>query len=278
MRMPGFILLLWTLASCQHPSPQLPDAVPQQNSIVIPGKIGDIPLPDGYKRIEARPGDYTSYLRDIGLKKDKTVYLYNGNKKANQQAQYAVINFDAGTKDLQQCADAVMRIRAEYLFSKKKYDQISFSFTNGFACDFDHYAQGYRLRMNGNNYTWSKQKPESYAYKDFREYLNLVYSYAGTKSLHRQLRYIPMAAMHPGAVFIQTRDPYGHAVTVMDMAYNPKTNDTIFLLSQSYMPAQDIHVLVNPGSTELSPWYSTHSGNEINTPEWDFTRNDLKEF
>lgn len=276
--MPGFILLFWALASCQPAQNQQTEIASQQTGIAIPGKIGDIPLPDGYKRITAQPGDYASYLREIRLKKDKTVYLYNGNKKGNQQAQYAVIDFDAGTKDLQQCADAVMRIRAEYLFSRKNYKQISFTFTNGFVCDFDHYAKGYRVKMNGNSCAWVKQKQESYAYKDFREYLSLVYSYAGTKSLHRQLRSVPMSAIHPGAVFIQTREPYGHAVTVMDMAYNPKTNDTIFLLSQSYMPAQDIHVLVNPGNSKLSPWYSTRSGNEITTPEWDFTRDDLKEF
>jgi hypothetical protein len=64
----------------------------------------------------------------------------------------------------------------------------------------------------------------------------------------------------------------------MDMAYNPQTNDTIFLLSQSYMPAQDIHILVNPNDEKISPWYSTKFGNELQTPEWTFIRNDLKEF
>jgi 5-keto 4-deoxyuronate isomerase len=64
----------------------------------------------------------------------------------------------------------------------------------------------------------------------------------------------------------------------MDMAYHPQTKDTIFLLSQSYMPAQDIHILVNPNDEMISPWYSIHSGAEIITPEWTFTWDDLKEF
>ncbi len=79
--------------------------------------IGDIPLPEGYKRTEAATNSFGSYLRRIQLKKDKTVYLYDGKKKANQSVQYAVLNVSIGLKDLQQCADAVMRLRAEYLRS-----------------------------------------------------------------------------------------------------------------------------------------------------------------
>jgi hypothetical protein len=279
MRMPGFLLLIYMLASC-NTSPEQYRQTPgsSHETKVAPRTVGDIPVPPGYQRIKPQAGSYASFLQKIALKKDRTVYLYNGIKKGNQQAQYAVIDLDAGDKDLQQCADAVMRLRAEYLFAEKNYNNISFTFTNGFTCDFTHYAKGYRLRVIGNNCHWLKQAPESYSYSTFRQYLDLVYTYAGTKSLHHQLKSIVVKAIHPGAVFIQTRNPYGHAVTVMDMAYNPQTKDTIFLLSQSYMPAQDIHILVNPANNDLSPWYSVHTAPEITTPEWTFTWGDLKEF
>jgi len=42
----------------------------------------------------------------------------------------------------------------------------------------------------------------------------------------------------------------------------------VFLLAQSYMPAQDIHVLKNPGSN--SPWYPARLGKTLVTPEWVF--------
>jgi hypothetical protein len=278
MRMPGFLLMVFILASCNNAQVYEQQAVEKTNPVPLPKSVGNIPLPNGYKRIAASNGGYPSFLRSISLKSDKTVYLFNGVKKGNQQAQYAVIDMDAGQKDLQQCADAVMRIRAEYLFSKKDFSHISFNFTNGFACDFEHYAQGYRVKTIGNTCTWVKQKPESYTYSTFRQYLDVVYAYAGTQSLHQQLKSIPVTDIHPGAVFIQTRNPYGHAVTVMDMAYHPQTKDTIFLLSQSYMPAQDIHILVNPNNEKISPWYSTKFGDELRTPEWTFTKEDLKEF
>jgi hypothetical protein len=49
------------------------------------------------------------------------------------------------------------------------------------------------------------------------------------------------------------------------------------MLAQSYMPAQETQVLVNPDNTSLSPWYQLKDG-KINTPEWDFNTSDLKHF
>ena len=45
---------------------------------------------------------------------------------------------------------------------------------------------------------------------------------------------------------------------------------------QSYMPAQDIHVLKNPASADGSPWYSTTFGATLVTPEWQFSRSQLR--
>jgi hypothetical protein len=46
------------------------------------------------------------------------------------------------------------------------------------------------------------------------------------------------------------------------------------------MPAQQIHILVNPTSRDLSPWYElteTDAG-KLYTPEWIFEKKDLKRF
>jgi hypothetical protein len=47
------------------------------------------------------------------------------------------------------------------------------------------------------------------------------------------------------------------------------------MLAQSYMPAQEIHVLKNPVSDKLNPWYEAKKG-AIETPEWTFGSDDLK--
>lgn len=270
------LLLFYAFLICctgpqAQPSPQSPKAYP-------PSTVADIPLPKGYIRIPAATGSETFFLRKLPLKKDLTVYLYNGQPKANQSAQYAVLNMDIGNKDLQQCADAVMRIRAEYLWAQNRKDAIRFRFTNGFICDYDHFAQGYRLSVKGNQCTWVKTAKEDRSYAAFRNYLDLVYTYAGTRSLFTQLHPADIRHLQPGMVFIRTGNPYGHAVTVMDIAYNPATKDTLFLLAQSYMPAQDIHILHNPSDHKLSPWYSVHAGTTLYTPEWTFFLSDLRSF
>lgn len=276
--MPGFFLLLLAITSCNNAQQEINIPSQSRSATIQPTEVGTIPLPKGYVRIKAEPGSYTDFLRRLPLKKENTVYLFNGLKKRNQEAQYAVLNMDIGKKDLQQCADAAMRLRAEYLFAQKKYGDITFHFTNGFNCDYSHYAKGYRVNINGSTCSWSKQQSEDYTYNTFRQYLELVFAYAGTKSLSQQLRPVPFSAIAPGKILLQSRNPYGHAVTVMDMAYHPQTNDTIFLLSQSYMPAQDIHILRNPMSAALSPWYSTRFINDLETPEWSFTKADLYSF
>ena len=51
--------------------------------------------------------------------------------------------------------------------------------------------------------------------------------------------------MQIGDVLIQGGSP-GHAVIVVDMAENPATGEKLYLLAQSYMPAQDIQSAGEP--------------------------------
>ena len=83
-----------------------------------------------------------------------------------------------------------------------------------------------------------------------------------------------MVKLEPGDVLIRGGFP-GHAVIVMDVAKN-KAGNKIYMLAQSYMPAQDIHVLNNPSDKALSPWYEVNDENEIITPEYVFKRDELK--
>ena len=70
---------------------------------------------------------------------------------------------------------------------------------------------------------------------------------------------------------------FKRAVIVVDVAVNSE-GKKVFLLAQSYMPAQDIHVLKNPTDLTLSPWYSTDFEDILATPEWNFKEKELNKF
>ncbi len=217
--------------------------------------INQIPLPDGYIRKKYEQQSFSCWLQHTALKKDKTVYLYDGRKKANQEAQYAVLDISVGNKNLQQCADAVMRLRAEYFFIQKEYDEI---------CFFDNDGTAYKFNA-------------PYTRSNFDTYLQRVFGMCGSASLAKQLNKVAhFKDIEAGDVIIRGGFP-GHAVIVMDMAVNAE-GKKIYLLAQSYMPAQDIHVLVNPADADLSPWYEVNDDEQIITPEYVFNRGELKKW
>jgi Domain of unknown function (4846) len=209
--------------------------------------IRDIPLPAGYERVSLSEHSFGMYLRKLPLKKNKTVYLFNGQPKINQDAQFAVINLNIGKKDLQQCADAIMRLRAEYLYENKKYEQIGFS---------DNANVLYKFNVNGNR-------------DELDRYLEKVFSFCGSLSLEKQLqKRSKLEEVEIGDVLIKGGSP-GHAMLVVDVAKN-KAGKKIMLLAQGYMPAQDIHVVQNLGNGKISPWYIVDNEADIYTPEWVF--------
>lgn len=233
--------------------------------------------PQGYERVAADDRSFAGYLQNLPLKPHgTTVKYYNGDTK-KRDVYEAVIDLDIGSRNLQQCADAVIRLRAEYLFAEKEYDKIHFNFTSGFKAEYSKWQEGYRIKVQGNDAQWVKSTGFSAEYTDFRKYLDTVFTYAGTLSLAQELMAVQTGDMEIGDVFIQGGSP-GHCVIVVDMAQNPQTQEKVFLLAQSYMPAQDIHVLKNPGNAELSPWYQLDFGDVLNTPEWQFQKDDLKRF
>lgn len=235
-------------------------------------------LPEGFQRIKSKENSFAAYLQNLPLKPDGSkVSYYNGQLKTATDVYAGVVDMDIGNRDLQQCADAIMRLRGEYLWQQKAYEDIHFDFTNGFQVDYSQWIQGYRMRIKGNQTTWYKSKAPSNTYKDFRKYMNLIFAYAGTLSLSKELPNAAFEKMQIGDIFIQGGSP-GHAVIVVDMAQHPETGEQLFLLAQSYMPAQDIQILQNPMNEALSPWYSTQFSGSLVTPEWLFEKMDLKRF
>ena len=223
------------------------------------------------------PADsFAAWLRRLPLlPSDARVYLFDGRLKGNQNAHMAVVDMDVGTRNLQQCADAVMRLRAEYLLFSQREQEIAFHATSGDLLAWSRWRRGERPEVHGNRVLWRDGGRADGAYGSFRRYLNFVFAYAGSASLAAELETVsdPLT-IQAGDVFIQGGFP-GHAVLVVDVAHNT-AGESRFLLAQSYMPAQQVHILRNPGGD--GPWYAARAQGELITPEWRFRYSDLRRF
>ncbi|NLC66063.1 MAG: DUF4846 domain-containing protein [Clostridium sp.] len=236
------------------------------------------PAPKGYLRVDTPENSFAEFLRNQKLKPYGDKALFHNGKKKNDSGIYdSVFDVDIGDRDLHQCADAVMLLRAEYLYTNELYDQISFNFVSGFKAEYIKWMEGYRINVDGNNVNYFKNAAPSTSYESFRKYMDMVMAYASTLSLEKELTSVEdVADIEIGDVFIVGGSP-GHAVIVVDMAAN-KDSDKIFLLAQSYMPAQQTQILISPLDEEISPWYSLKNKDRLITPEWNFDLDTLKRF
>lgn len=200
--------------------------------------VGDIPTPWGYERILGNDADYTQYLRSLPLKPRGTkVHYFTGGEARLQSLCYAVVDMPL-LSNAEQCADVCMRLRAEYLFQTGQYTRIHFRDVNGKT-----------MRYSGGG---SRRALESY--------LRQVYGVASTFSLSRELEQRTLADVQPGDVFVYAvvdrpgNQKYGHAIMVVDVAENKRTDKRAVLLAEGNTPARDIHVMRNLLNPLRSPW------------------------
>lgn len=266
--LPSLLALLSATVAAQ-PAPTPPAALPYLFA-GAPERAADSSLlarvaaPAGAARVPLPPRSFGAWLRQLPLlPAGAPVLLFDGQKKARQDVHAQVVALDVPPRDLQQCADAVMRLRAEYLLALGRPELIAF-----------HPDPG---------------KPRALTYHgrsraDFMRYLIRVFAEAGSASLQAEL---PRAEgpVQPGDVLIQGGHP-GHAVLVLDVAERAaaagQPGQRFLLIAQSYMPAQQVHVVRNLGEAALSPWFDEAALDRpsgLATPEWrPFFRRDVHRF
>ncbi|WP_027387930.1 DUF4846 domain-containing protein [Chryseobacterium gregarium] len=211
--------------------------------------------PKNYVWFEEKPGSFGYFIENFKLKPyGSRILKYDGTPIATQHLHEAVFDIDTGPKDLQQCADAVIRLRAEYLFQTKRFDKIQFHFTSGDLVSWNDYKNGIRSFVAGNSVSFRKTAGFDDSYGNFRNYLDLIFNYAGTISLHQETRPVTKNTdLKTGDILITPGSP-GHVVFISGVCRNQK-GEKLFLLSEGFTPAQSIHMLSNPFSQRISPWY-----------------------
>lgn len=234
-----------------------------------------IHVPEGYERTSAEAGSLTEFLRTYPLKEHGSpVLLYDGSAKWNQDAHVAVFALPIEERDLQQCADSVMRVYAECYFKTEQYEKIRFHFTNGFLAEYGKWRDGYRISVEGNDVSWVKSASYDDSYECYVKFMRMVFTYAGTLSMEQESEQISVKEARVGDVILKGGSP-GHVVMIVDMCENEQ-GEKAFLLAQGYMPAQEFHVLKNPAHEE-NPWYyEAELAERIRTPEYGFEEGCLK--
>lgn len=166
--------------------------------------------------------------------KGSKVKLYTGGNAHFQTMNYAVVDLPM-LSNAEQCADACMRLKAEYLYQTGQFNKIKFQGVNGQS-----------LRYSGGA-----------SREAFYRYLRRLYI-ASTFSLCREMQPRPLADIQPGDVFVYSGNGrfLGHAVFVVDVAVN-KNGKKAFLLAEGNTPARDIHLIRNLENPFRSPWFNS---------------------
>ena len=239
-----------------------------------------IPAPEGFKWMEEKEDSFGYFLKNLPLKEDGAEVLdYQNQPIYNQSGHAAIIDLEIGTKDLQQCADAVIRLRSDYLWKHKRFDEIGFHFTSGHFFKWNDYKNGIRAQVTPNNQV---NFVESANYDDslenYRKYLELIFMYAGTISQNKETQQITKdKEIETGNIIITPGSP-GHVVIIVGRAENKK-GEKVYLLAQGYTPAQSIHVLNNQENPELNPWYSFSTDDQsIQTSGYFFDQSTIRKY
>lgn len=230
-----------------------------------------VKLPEGLIRDSTALGSFSHYIQNYKLKPaDAQVINYDGEPYIYQAGHIGVLDLPVPSNGLQQCADALIRMRAEYLWDNNRKDEIGFKFTSGHYCSWKKYAAGFRPKINGNKVTFSKTAKANTTKANFYKYLNLIFTYAGTYSLAQELPEIKtLNEIEIGDLLIYPGFP-GHVIMIADVAID-KNGKPHFVFLQGNTPAQSVHLIKNPSDRDLSPWYDLQELSTLQIPTYTFS-------
>lgn len=223
--------------------------------------------PAGFTRVAVAAGSFGEYLRGLPLAAPGTpVAAFDGRTLlAGDDARVAAVAaLDVGTADLQQCADSIVRLHAEWRWAGGARDH-EYRAASGTPMPFRRWLAGERATPDGATLRWEHKAKAiaSPAHADLRRYLDAVFMFANTGALARDAAKIAREELRPGDFFVLAGNP-GHAVLVLDVARAPDGRARA-LLGQGYMPAQRFHVL---RASSASPWYTLDDAGGVQTPFW----------
>lgn len=234
------------------------------------------PVPDGYARVDVDPASFAAWLRGLPVRIDRrAVHDHRGRRTGGDSA--GVIALDVGDKDLQQCADTLLRLHGEWLWSRGRSGEIAYHFTSGDRSSFADWVDGRRLKIEGPKVVPVEVDPVAHDRAALHAWFEQLFMYAGTRSLVLDTDPVgldrPIAA---GDLLLRPGSP-GHVVMVLDVAEG-RDGEQIAVIGQGSMPAQEFHVIPGPIA---GAWFRFPAGEdiEVDVPGWGaLPRSSLRRF
>lgn len=224
--------------------------------------------PAGFTPDPAPPGTFARFLRTLPIRQDRrTVLDFRGEPLFRPAA--AVVYLDVGDRDLQQCADTALRLYAEWRWQAGLAARSAFHFTSGDVTRFDDWVRGERIVAAGRGIARREGPPRAADHRSHRAWLDLVFRYAGTRSLAFDTDAVPPgASLEAGDLFVDPGSP-GHAVVLLDVARHADGR-VVALVGQGFMPAEDLHVLGADAPLTLDGVWFVLPGPDgmLATPAW----------
>lgn len=213
------------------------------------------PPPEGATRVATDA--FGASLLELPLREaSEPVRTYDGRSTGHHAR---VIDMPLVPGDLQQCADSILRVRAEWL--RDQGEEVSFYATSGDPLPWSRWQAGERPYAPGNKVLW---KPGTKGGWD--EYLAAVFNWAGTVSL-QSYETVAVDAPRAGDILVEGGFP-GHAVLLLDVA--TRGEETFVLVGEGFMPAQSFHVELGPHQG----WWRMDGG--LALPVWSFEASHLR--
>ncbi|MEQ6123632.1 DUF4846 domain-containing protein [Pseudotenacibaculum sp. MALMAid0570] len=237
-----------------------------------------VKTPKGFSKVYYPKGSFQEFIQSYPLKSyGSKVINYDGSEYFYQSGHVGVLDLSVPKNGLQQCADALIRLRAEYLWKTNQQSKIGFEFTSGHYCSWKKYAEGYRPKIKGNKVSFHQTSTKDFSKSNFYRYLNLIYMYSGTLSLYNESPKVTSSKkLQVGDMLVYPGTP-GHIVMIVDEVKS-ENGEKRFILAQGNTPAQSVHMLKNPNDPKFNPWYKLELNSYIEVPGYYFNKSKFIRF
>ena len=226
--------------------------------------VADIRPPAGFTRPAATNG-WQQWVRSLAIKPEGSqVVDYAGRPIEPPSAPAYLLDVPLRGRFCQ-CADVAIMLWADYNEQQGRDEQVSFNSVSGQPMKFADFLRGVRylctsdgsrLRAAHNGTAVGPQYSREQAFED---YLQQVFTFAGSASLHRDLSLVDPKQLMPGDIYVQppSSSPgrMGHVTILLDLARNAQ-GDPMLLTAYGWVPAMSPYI-PRPGSGQgQGEWFS----------------------